>query len=83
MAAIFMTLKEVKERYKIDINVLKQNPKQFLLMFLSQPKEFRHWEFMWLKIGYNLCRLYTLRFFCILRFWVVCLLNGYFPWEIK
>ena len=79
---IIMTYGEVKQAYKQDIFCIKQNPKEFFLMFIRQSEQFRDWEYQWLKITLSLCKLCIKRFYFILRFWVVCILNGYFPWEI-
>ena len=79
---IIMTCGEVKQAYKQDIFCIKQNPKKFFLMFIRQSEQIRDWEYQWLKIALSLCILYIKRFYFILRFWVVCILNGYFPWEI-
>lgn len=77
-----MTYGEVKQAYKQDVLVIKQNPRKFFEMFLRQSKEFRHWEYQWIRVALSLCKLYIKHFYFILRFWVVCILNGYFPWEM-
>ncbi len=77
-----MTYGEVKQAYKQDMFCIKQNPKEFFLMFIRQSEQFRDWEYQWIKITLSLSKLWMIRFYFILRFWVVCFLNGYFPWEI-
>lgn len=77
-----MTLRDVKQMYKEDCLFVKQNPKIFLLAILCQKKEFRHWEYMWIKVIIGLCKVYFLSMLYRFKFWIACILNGYFPWEI-
>ena len=78
-----MTLIEVKQRYKDDFEFIEQNKVKFFLNFIRQKKEFRHWEYMWIKVIIGLFKLYFLALMYRFKFWIVCVLNGYFPWEIK
>lgn len=78
-----ITLKDVKSNYKQDVLFIKTYPKLFIINLLTQTKEFRHWEYMWAKVIIGLCKLYFLAIIHRFKFWIACILSGYFPWEIK
>ena len=79
----YITLKDVKSRYKEDLLFVKTNPKLFIINLFTQNKQFRHWEYMWIKVIIGLIRLYFVSFICRCKFWIACILSGHFPWEIK
>lgn len=78
-----ITLKDVKSNYKQDVLFIKTYPKLFIVNLFTQNKQFRHWEYMWIKVMIGLFKLYFLSIMYRFKFWIVCILNGYFPWEIK
>lgn len=79
----YITLKDVKDRYKQDLLCIKTNSKLFIYNIFTQNKQFRHWEYMWIKVIIGLLKLYFISFMYRCKFWIACVLNGYFPWEIK
>ena len=78
-----ITLKHVKDHYKQDVQFIKTQPKLFIILLLTQNKAVRHWEYMWIKVIIGLCKAYFLALMYRFKFWIECILSGYFPWEIK
>jgi len=78
----YITLGDVKSHYKTDINFIKTHPKLFIIMLFTQTKEFRHWEYMWIRVVFGLIKLYILAAIHKFKFWITCFSRGYFPWEI-
>ena len=79
----WIQLSDVKKHFKSDVKYIKSHPLSLIKNLFKQSKEFRHWEWMWIKVSCGLIKVYSKWILINIKLYFLCFMNGIFPWEIK